>query len=210
MVRKEDRQRKAVAHLLSSVVLGEHTGMNYSELVFQRSAYGKPYLAHDEAPKFNVSGSGACVVCAVAPTDVGIDVEHILPLEASTIKLLLGIESNEHSGVKTDLAPLEMESFYKRWTMLESWLKAEGTGLHSQYPLSSFSPRQIDDEAQKFEVEARQSHLKPWIVESYILQRSLSEHYAFSFCRRPEQYWNNQVAILDLHELMRQFRMWVS
>ncbi|WP_340225982.1 4'-phosphopantetheinyl transferase family protein [Saccharibacillus sacchari] len=199
--REEDRLRKAASHMLVSVRLGERLGVGYRELIFRRGGYGKPYLYRDRAPRFNISTSGALVVCAIARTEVGIDVELVAPLEASTIGLLLG---HSQAASQAGSSEKELDAFYERWTMLESWLKAEGTGLHDGHPLAEFAPKSVD--SKRFYMEARQPGMTPWILTSLNFAPPVPERYALAICRRPEEDWTEEVALLDGIELAKRFR----
>lgn len=201
--REEDRLRKAASHMLISIRLGEQLGVGYRELIFQRGGYGKPYLNRDQAPRFNVSTSGALVVCAIAQTEVGIDVELVAPLEVSTMRLLLGHPKAASPSVFSEQE--ELNAFYERWTMLESWLKAEGTGLHDEHPLAAFAPKSVD--SKRFYMEARQPGMTPWILTSLNFAPPVPEHYVLAICRRPEENWAEEVALLDGTELAKRFRM---
>ena len=204
--REEDRLRKAASHMLLAIMLGEKLGAGYRELIFRRGGYGKPYLDRDQAPQFNVSASGALVVCAVAQAEVGIDVERVAPFEASAMRLLLG--HSESEGPAGSSEQEELEAFYERWTLLESWLKAEGTGLHDEYPLAAFAPKPIAPK--RFHMEARQPGTVPWILTSSNVAPSVPEQYALAVCRRPEENWTEEVLLLDGEELAKRFRALLS
>jgi len=198
--------RKAASHMLLAIALGEKLGAGYRELIFRRGDYGKPYLERDQAPRFNVSTSGALVVCAIARTEVGIDVERVAPLETSAMRLLLG--HAQSAGQAYSSVEEELDAFYERWTMLESWLKAEGTGLHDEYPLAAFAPKSIAPK--RFRTEARQPGMIPWILTSLNVAPSVPEHYALAVCRRPEEDWAEEVLLLDGMELAKRFRNLLS
>lgn len=189
--------------MLIAVVLGEKLGVGYRELDFRRGNYGKPFLDLEQAPAFNVSCSGSVAVCAVADTAVGVDVERMMPMEAETMRLLLGRSEDESAeGISDDAA---LRFFYRRWTMLESWLKAEGTGLHDGHPLATFAPKPVG--AERFLVDAREPGKAPWIVEPLAFDLSVPDRYALAVCRRPEEHPAEKVAWLDEIELERRFRM---
>lgn len=193
--------------MLLSIRLGEKLGVGYRELIFQRGGYGKPYLDRDQAPRFNVSTSGALVVCAIAQTEVGIDVERVEPLEVSTMRLLLGNSEDVWRQPRVSEKE-ELDAFYERWAMLESWLKAEGTGLHDEHPLAEFVPKPVD--SKRFYMDARQPGMTPWMLTSLNVAPPAPEQYALAVCRRPEEDWTEEVAWLDGIELARRFRTLLS
>lgn len=192
--------------MLVSISLGEKLGVGYRELVFRRGGYGKPYLHRDQAPRFNASTSGALVVCAIAQTEVGIDVERVAPLEVSAMRLLLGYSESARQAHLSE--EKKLIAFYERWTMLESWLKAEGTGLHDEHPLAAFAPKSVD--AKRFYMDARQPGTAPWILTPLNVAPPVPEQYALAVCQRPEEDWAEEVLLLDGFELEKRFRTLLS
>jgi 4'-phosphopantetheinyl transferase len=92
------------------------------ELVFCTGRYGKPRLANREL-RFNVSHSSRLALCAVSlKTDVGIDVEKVVPdLEELLSTRLL----SQGPGA------LRARTFFQSWTRSEAYAKARGLGIWS-------------------------------------------------------------------------------
>ncbi len=202
--RREDRLLRIASHLLVSTAIGEKLGLRYQECPFERGNYGKPYLDAADAPFFNLSYSGDMAVCALAHHPVGIDVERCDPIEAESLRLLLGKPADARADEEEQRE--ELRFFYSRWTMLESWLKAEGTGLHERYPLSSFVPRQ---DGRCFRVRALEEGLPPWVVESREMEWPAPGRYALAVCRRPEEPSASEVTLLNGDQLVKRFLMLV-
>ena len=200
--REEDRLRRTASHLLVSTLLGEKLELRYRELPFKREDYGKPYLGLEHAPFFNASHSGSLTVCALADHAVGIDMERCEPLEIESVRMLLGrfggLPSNERERQE------DLRFFYTRWTMLESWLKAEGTGLHEKYPLSSFIP---EWDGACFRVHAQDSRRPPWAIDTLEIQLPEQLPYALAVCRRPQEISASEVGWLAGDNLVRRFLM---
>lgn len=85
--------------------------------------------------KFNISHSGAWVVCAIADTEVGIDVEEIKPIDFSVSQCFFS--KREHQQLMMQREELRLAYFYNLWTMKESYIKCKGKGL--SIPLNSFT-----------------------------------------------------------------------
>ena len=100
---------------------------------------GKPYFP-GSALRFNLSHSGDWALCAVAPFDVGCDVECIRPID-------LGLSRRFHPDETAALLTLPTEEerldrFFRLWTLKESFMKVTGLGM--ALPLKAF---RIDLEA---------------------------------------------------------------
>lgn len=116
-------------HLQRSV-LSLYTGKAAKDLDFVAGEHGKPYLAGETAPAFNLSNTNGVAVLAVSRdcSAVGVDVEILsATLEAGTARLI---------GSAAEFATLSMLQGAERqslllayWTLKESFLKATGHGL---------------------------------------------------------------------------------
>lgn len=128
-----DKKRSLLAELLIQKVTMEKIGLRNA--VIYRNRYGKPYIKDEEGFYFNISHSGDYVAIGVSDEEIGIDIERkygvdyriakrfFTPKEAQTI--LSCIEEQER-----------IDTFFKFWTLKESYVKAIGMGL--RIPLSSF------------------------------------------------------------------------
>nr|WP_172254655.1 4'-phosphopantetheinyl transferase superfamily protein [Saccharibacillus deserti] len=199
--REEDRFSRAVSHMLLSALLGERLQLRYEELIFRRSGYGKPYLDLPGTPAFNLSHSGRMVVCAVAHTEVGIDVERIEPLDRATLRTMLGAEAAGRTARMTEAETTDF--FYGRWTLLESWLKAEGTGLNNKHTLETFAPR-FDGESLVMDPEKPEG--TSWALGTLALDSPFPERYALAVCRKPQESLPGHVQFIEVPELIARFR----
>lgn len=126
--RRDDRQRCLGAGLMLHRVLGDCSSL-------AKSIYGKPYLAHKKrlnaSPEsdlaFSISHSGTYVVLALATRGlIGCDVQqqeeqnyHRLAQKAFHAEELRQLEASLDKKL----------TFYRLWTLRESFLKACGCGL---------------------------------------------------------------------------------
>jgi 4'-phosphopantetheinyl transferase len=106
---------------------------------------GKPELAPAaghlrQRLRFNLSHSDEMVACAVAEeTDVGIDVERIVPARADR-RLAEELFSPVERAALDALPPSQRPArFFAYWTLKEAYLKARGIGLAAPLATLSFS-----------------------------------------------------------------------
>jgi 4'-phosphopantetheinyl transferase len=128
---ESDASRHLLGNLLLLKALADMgcTAITLGDLRF--TEYNKPYFAGNLF--FNISHSGAYVLCAVSKTNrVGIDIEAIRDIG---FKEFSGcFTAGEWTCINTSDDP--GAAFYRFWTRKEAVIKADGRGL--QIPLQSF------------------------------------------------------------------------
>jgi len=105
-----------------------------SGLSFEYRKNGKPYLTEPEDVYFNISHSGDMVICAIAPFEVGCDIEQIVS-GSRTSKIAKRYFTGEEQEF-VDSSPDRTAAFYRMWTLKESFMKVTGLGL--ALPLTDF------------------------------------------------------------------------
>ena len=130
--RAEDRRDYVAAHALLRRALASTTGRGPEELVFERDALGKPFLAQaGQAPPrdFSLSHSAGLVACAISAAHaIGIDVEAINgAIDVSRIAARYFTVEEATALVR---CPVEDRAwrFFELWTLKEALLKAAGIG----------------------------------------------------------------------------------
>lgn len=117
-------------HLQRSV-LSLYTGEAAENLNILAGEHGKPHLAGETAPAFNLSNSNGLAVLAVSRdcSAVGVDAEmHSVTLEAGTAETIC---SAAESATLSMLPGAERQALLLAfWTLKESFLKATGHGLN--------------------------------------------------------------------------------
>lgn len=86
---------------------------------------GKPFFSGlfvEHNIQFNISHSGAIVICAIGKTDMGIDIEEVREEHK-------GIADNFYTEFEITFCEENEKGFYKIWTRKESYLKALGKGI---------------------------------------------------------------------------------
>jgi 4'-phosphopantetheinyl transferase len=100
-----------------------------ASIIFERSEYGKPYIADAAAPCFNLSHAGDLVALAFCPDrTVGVDVEQWTDVEYD--ELSTRFFSPVEQQVLRALAPAQKAAgFFACWTRKEAYVKATGLGV---------------------------------------------------------------------------------
>jgi 4'-phosphopantetheinyl transferase len=133
--RDEDFQRGLLGDLLIRSMISRHTGLDGQTLVFGAGPLGKPCLVEHPNVEFNMSHSGAWVVCALDRAPVGVDVEQIKPIEPDLSRRFFS--ADEDRRLRNIDAASRLEQFFMLWTLKESYAKMTGLGL--ALPLQEFS-----------------------------------------------------------------------
>src|SRR5579872_3983781 len=119
---------KPAAHTALRAILAAFTG---EPLEFARTASGKPYLPATPELRFNLShGRGMALVGVALDVEVGVDVERVRPVPqhmAIAERFFPPAEAADFSAFPETGRERE---FFRRWTRLESVLKANGIGLY--------------------------------------------------------------------------------
>ena len=124
---RADALRCLAAEALLRHALAERHGLPAAAIALETSPEGKPRLAGLPGIHFNLSHSGAWVLCAVHDGPVGVDVEEVRPRDPLTAGSVMTPE--ELRRFRSLPAPAATAYFYRLWTLKESLLKAMGTGL---------------------------------------------------------------------------------
>ena len=118
----------AFAHSFLRVTLASYLDVAPSSLVFEQLEHGRPELARqsgDRALRFNLSHTEGMVMLGVtARADIGVDVERVEPDRAEESLARRVFTPEEVRAWRGDA-----ESFFDRWTLKESYMKARGVGL---------------------------------------------------------------------------------
>jgi 4'-phosphopantetheinyl transferase len=136
-----DRDAFIAAHALLRTTLSDFTGAGHpAAWRFQTNENGKPSLDSAQAPTdlhFSLSHTRGLVACAVGqPYALGIDAEAWR--DPAPIELAARYFAPDEVRLIGESAPSERAAtFYRLWTLKESYLKATGQGLAT--PLDSFA-----------------------------------------------------------------------
>ena len=130
----EDAQRTLLGDAMIRKFVGEKLKVDCRELEFAINKYGKPYINGNTGINFNISHSGEIIVCSIGERENGIDVEKIKKFD---IKIVESFFQHEEFKALFNLPKdKQNESFFRLWTLKESYIKCVGKGL--AMPLNSF------------------------------------------------------------------------
>lgn len=131
----EDFQRGLMGFLLLRYMVQRFTPVGDGALLLGAGEFGKPYLVEHPEIHFNLSHSGAWVVCALSSSPIGIDVEEIKPTNLAISQRYF--TRSEHRNLLGQAPAGRLGHFFNHWTIKESYVKMTGAGLN--LPLNSFA-----------------------------------------------------------------------
>lgn len=131
------RRRFVVARGTLRKLLGRYTARPPADIVFRVTEYGKPVLDGGEGLQFNLSHSHELAVYAFAALPVGVDVEHLRPVEDALDIAARFFSPREVADLRALGEDRRARAFFACWTRKEAYIKALGQGL--SLPLDSFS-----------------------------------------------------------------------
>ena len=166
---EKDRTAYTVARAALKSLLGDYLDMPASEIRFEYSAHGKPFLpntANLSRITFNISHSGGLALLAFAiGRQVGVDVERIRP-DFGTLEIAERFFSK--SEVEVLLAqPVDQQSvcFFNCWTRKEAYIKAIGEGLSC--PLDRFDVTlAMNEPARLIETRVASQNAADWLMHN--------------------------------------------
>lgn len=132
----EDKKRTVAGEMLARKAISEWCGINYVDIDFGLTSYGKPY-ARELNVEFNIAHSGDMVVCAVDDRPIGIDIEKIRRIDLKVCKYICSDKELEYIlGIPDDISDTAVISdynklirFFEIWTAKEAYFKKKGTGI---------------------------------------------------------------------------------
>lgn len=184
---QEDYLRSLLGEIFIRMKAAKYIGVDISEIDIGYNKFGKPHIVGANNFEYNISHSGDWVICAISNKYIGIDIEKIGKAHLDVAerfftkdeyKILCEVEKG-----RVD------ETFFKLWTMKESYVKWLGGGL--SIPLNTFSFIKNDD---YFYVDENKS------IRVYI--PSFESGYLLAICTTDE--YNNAVQIIDIKELTKE------
>ncbi|RDU24801.1 4'-phosphopantetheinyl transferase family protein [Anaerosacchariphilus polymeriproducens] len=187
-----DMERSLLADLLVRYAVNQKIDIPNSHLHFYQNDYGKPFLMFPNI-HFNASHSGNWIACAVSDYEVGIDVEKISHVDEDIAEHFFTEIENQYLKNQPDL--LRKESFYKLWTLKESYIKFKGKGL--SIPLDSFSIQIDKENISVFEGNTKQNcrfFLKPLpnaILSICFLDKQIEKPHFFTIDDFSNHFFNS-------------------
>lgn len=133
------QQSFIMARGILRILLAGYLNLQPAQIEFTYLRAGKPRLSENlkKSIFFNLSHSHELVLYAFSPTrNVGIDIEHIRPIEDLRQISENNFSATENLELKTLPAEKISEGFFNCWTRKEAYIKAIGDGI--SFPLQQF------------------------------------------------------------------------
>jgi 4'-phosphopantetheinyl transferase len=129
------RNRYVAAHVALRRILSRYAGAPPEAVRFGAGPYGKPLLEREPRLAFNLSHAERFAMVALAPAEIGVDIERLRPVPDA---LAIAARFFHPEEVRLlEAAPAADDAFLRLWTLKEAYLKYFGKGLSQ--PLNSFS-----------------------------------------------------------------------
>lgn len=129
-----DKIQSLLAEILLRYVLRNKLSIPSSKIIFYYNENGKPSIKGMNNIFFNISHSGKWIVCGIGNANIGVDVEEYKNIGLDIAKRFFC--KKEYNAILSNNHEEQLRTFYKFWTLKESYIKATGKGL--SIPLSSF------------------------------------------------------------------------
>lgn len=127
---REGYQNAHLEHMIGDklleTALKQERNIKLSEEPRGVGEHGKPFLSYRPGVHYNISHSGACVVCVLADQEVGIDIQiHRTVNYDRMLRRMVTEKEREEILKRPDLE----QEFFRQWVMREAFIKWTGEGL---------------------------------------------------------------------------------
>lgn len=127
IVRKQDKDSFIASVVMKKILCGLYLGRKPQSVEFEFNEFRKPKIKNQEDIHFNTTHSGDWLVFIFSSNPCGIDIERINPDFDYPSVLEMSFHPDEIDFIQKSIQPVNQ--FFKIWTIKESMIKAEGTGL---------------------------------------------------------------------------------
>lgn len=146
-----DRKNGIYGDILVRILLSQHCGIPFEEVVVKTGTNGKPFMLNLPSFEFNISHTAGALVVALAEDPIGIDVEKVRAVDISIAKRFF---SQQELTFVMQADGDQNRRFFDIWTKKEALIKCSGQGLSvdlrladvtASSALGSLSTLTIDD-----------------------------------------------------------------
>ena len=190
MKHQEDKMRSLGAGLLLQKVLYDF-GIDEKTAVFETNQNGKPHILHGDRDSglpplhFNLSHSGDYAMCVIGDNPAGCDVERVRKIDLKIADRFFA--PSEIELIKTQpTSEAQINTFFRLWTLKESYIKAEGQGL--SMGLNTFSVQPDSNKIIRDNIE----------VACSLYEFDIDKSYKFSACILGPGKLSNTAKIITL------------
>ena len=161
---------------------------------------GKPFLKDRPDIHFNISHCSGLVVCAFCEHPVGIDVEQVKPVRESLVKRVLHKDEQQVLRQYGEISDAHVQRlFFRYWTLKESYLKQDGTGLTKEPREICFSV-DLNREKSPECLAASEERKSPECLAA-------SEEWKTPECLAESEEWKSPVCLSDPQKVCLQKRI---
>lgn len=135
---KERTEKSAARHKIQSnmakrvLLYGIRKEYSLKELpAIGKGIYGKPYFPEYQEICFNYSHADAGILCGIAETPLGVDIERLIHPTERLIRAVCH-ENEKKMLLAIEDPAVQIRYFSKIWTAKESYLKCIGTGIRQK------------------------------------------------------------------------------
>lgn len=100
--------------------------IDYDNQIVIKEDLKKPYFVNSNF-KFNLSHSGNMVMCIISDIEVGCDIEQIRKIDLEIAKRFFN--KSEYNLIMNEKEENRTAMFFRLWTLKESYIKCNGTGI---------------------------------------------------------------------------------
>jgi 4'-phosphopantetheinyl transferase len=121
----EDKLLSLVSELMLRYVINKEAFLEIQDIAFEYNNYGKPFLKNNSDIFFNFSHTKNAIALAIAPNEIGVDIEKMTKNNMVISSKILAEEEINILNQSQD----RIHSFFYYWTMKEAFSKYVGKGL---------------------------------------------------------------------------------
>lgn len=184
-IKHMDKLRSLYSYSLLKFMLAKHYNFNLKNKDIKYNQYGKPLI---EDLSFNITHAGKFVGCIIDDKPVGIDIEKHKKISLAIADRFFHVSEVNFLRYQKD----KYETFYKIWTLKESYIKAIGKGFSCA--LDSFSVVKHSD----FSLSIFDERLEHMHIE--LIQ--IPKQYSAAICYHPECMDTPKPQIIDSDNLL--------
>lgn len=124
---RKDKNLSLGAAVLLDAMLREY-GLTEAEMVYGTGSGGKPFFLNAPELRFSLSHSEEMVMACFSEAEIGCDIEKVRDIDLSIAERFF-CRSEYEAILKNETCELRRDTFFRLWTLKESYVKALGTGL---------------------------------------------------------------------------------
>ncbi|CAK7016092.1 4'-phosphopantetheinyl transferase superfamily protein [Tissierella sp.] len=162
----EDAKRTLFGEVMLRAIVIKHYGTSNDQIEIATGPYGKPYIKNLPI-QFNISHSGKWVMCAVSNNTVGADIEQIKKIDISQI--IHYFNQKEYEYILSQVPELRLETFYKIWTLKESYIKWLGAGLSISLKSFYFSFDNLKITINDDAARSKKPYFMQYLIDGHII-----------------------------------------